>query len=331
LKPTTFVLGAGVSMPFGFPSGFGLLKQVIELEHAAAHNELEWVFELFESTIPDFARIDLFNFLRDLKRGNLDSIDRFVQDNSRYGKIAAACIALVMLRHEVGMANNSINPFHKNIQSNVYRSIWNRMAESGDTLNELKKHNFITFNYDRVLEFFIFNSLTHNLNFNTNDATKFVKNMKICHVYGKLGEFESEFKFVGHEPYIEPERNVKLFSKALASLQLLTTTRAENQNSNTVTSYFKETARVVVLGFGYDKTNCDYLRDCYFASLKGGNNSDLVSINMTNAWYGCMFRKAGNTKQKAVRLLMLEDDVTSLHIGQQGHDDAKFFENNILD
>ena len=94
-KPTTLIPGAGASAPFGFPTGYQLLRHVINGANTNPGHTNPNVFS-------DFSKSQIDEFRDSLEKGGKISVDAFLEHRPEFipiGKLAMA-IALIQFEHE---------------------------------------------------------------------------------------------------------------------------------------------------------------------------------------------------------------------------------------
>lgn len=228
---TVLVLGAGASMDYRFPSGEQLIQDIINyLEgNIQAESRKKRIFvalimyKHFQKNKPEKTLHDCYmmvgEFISTLKNSSPASIDDFFDKNKRkeFEIIGKICIVLAISRLEnsetdfmtVQKDTDSSHRYYKELQyiPNIkpngpfpqghlelikgwYNYLWKKIYE-GRYENNLAKLTFITFNYDRSLERFLYTRLINLLNIKDDDAIKlFNGSVVIHHVYGQLGFFK---------------------------------------------------------------------------------------------------------------------------------------------
>lgn len=142
---TTLILGAGASVPYGFPTGRSLADQIIE--------------ELTQGSTPlhiqlhkcGFEHEAIREFATRLTSLELYSIDRFLEAQPSYREIGGAAIAAIMI------PNESSDRLKASDEDHWYRHLFNELL-SGQTYDSSWLH-VLTFNYDRSLEQYLFERL----------------------------------------------------------------------------------------------------------------------------------------------------------------------------
>lgn len=173
--PTVFVLGAGASMPYGYPSGYGLLKDIFyNIQDDKTLSDL-----LFDLEID--GGVDQFRYA--LLRSRRLSVDSFLEHWPRYNTIGKLAIASRLCHCE----KKSLKKFDNlDNENDWYKYIFDKMNTSFDDFDN-NQVSFITFNYDRSLEYYLFEALFHAYQHATKEeCAKKLKNIPIIHMYGKL-------------------------------------------------------------------------------------------------------------------------------------------------
>jgi len=269
-EKTVFILGAGASMPYGFPSARQLRKEIID----NYFNQLKDLFYTVDAKYrkEDMLILDLAKQLTvKFKDSGLYSIDNFLARNSNYLDIGKMAIILFLLKAE---ANSNFNEFSHSPESDWYSYIYNKHL-----INELitpldyknfGKNNveFITFNYDRSLEKYIYNSLLNSFEFADNEkVVEQISKINISHVYGSLGTLldmhPQAFKF--DIKTIEFGKKIKSFfelNNLINNIQLM----IDDVNKEYFINIINKATRIFILGFGFDEMNLKKID--FFDALK---------------------------------------------------------------
>lgn len=171
---TVFVLGAGASNPFNYPVGSGLYQAVLDnFQKGGSSNA-----HLINTT--RFVQNDIDKFLMALARSGQSSVDAFLERRFEdFLEIGKAAIAIELMLRE----NEPILWQQPNWMINLFGRMSSETLEQFDE-NEVA---FVTFNYDRSLEHFLFVSLINYFGKSVEDCAAVLRNIPIVHLHGRLG------------------------------------------------------------------------------------------------------------------------------------------------
>jgi len=218
-KPTVFVLGAGASWHYGYPTGEELVREVgrkcdvLEQYFASAMEEPvgrmpQYVQEKLTSIRQEKslspaneqyrAWSDAISECAQLKQRlrNVDPlvIDYFLGQNIELQPLGKMLIAWVIRERETRYQRESRNMNRKIIfedtppEDNWIRYVVHRLVVGCASSKELLQNQvtFVTFNYDMSLEDQIRNGLRSNSLFSVKDVNEFLGGNRFLHVYGKI-------------------------------------------------------------------------------------------------------------------------------------------------
>lgn len=180
-RHTVFVLGAGASHPYGFPTGEGLVNQIISLASADPTPDAFGYNGCVDSDVKRFAK--------DLADSDAPSVDAFLEHRPDFLKIGklAICMALIPKERDVTL-NREWRQSHNLGKMCWYQYLWRAMtAEKGRFGDNRVK--FVTMNYDRSLERYFFLRLKATHQYASEDeCLGELHNIEFVHVYGSLGD-----------------------------------------------------------------------------------------------------------------------------------------------
>jgi hypothetical protein len=286
-----FILGAGASWHYGYPTGENLVKKVIEKAEIAARF-FEYGLSVMHSDRPDYIRdgdieaswkkahAECVKLKAGLEQVNPLVIDYYLGWNPDLQNIGRLLIAWVILECE----------YHSNYGTNINRKgddlktpddwcrfIIHQLAinckESKDLL--LNKVSFVTFNYDVSLETKLRNGLNHIQMFNEKDVTTFLGGTRVIHIYGKIRDDIATAAQVDwgvqDQPTMLDGRTGDYHMKMRA---LLDVAHAASKGLRVIDPHDKGTdeieikmaqsaianvKRIFILGYGFDENNSDRL------------------------------------------------------------------------
>lgn len=258
---TVIILGAGASCDYKFPTGEGLVKDIIstlEQERIGGLSTQEKLIPLYEAA-SDFNMI--WSKLRD--QGSLN-IDAFLRDNPSLAETAKMLIVYSIQKCE-----------HESLKVmcgrdfNWYRYLAEAIVSGCDNPSDIfnNKLTIITFNYDNSLEYYLYKKSLVSLEKYENQALKYLQeNLEIIHVYGSIYDYSKEKEralYANHKkelPINVHLKNADLFKDRIHAI-------GENKQKDLVESEHIMQAKgailkaenLFILGFGFDPNNIELL------------------------------------------------------------------------
>ncbi len=269
--PTTLILGAGASYPYGFPLGKKLVDDILDL-----FPRMEYVenVDTFRFPKTDFIRklkhlefedVFMYEFSNNLRNSKVDSIDSFLEnkENSEFLEIGKISILQAISSYE-----NSQELFNTD---DWYRILWNALYANTKSKEgfRLNKVSIITYNYDRSLEYYLLNCIKHSYNLSDKDACILLFNtIKIIHVHGKMGYFQIQDKELnlnmGFYNILNYGEDITDYNKLKTLSKNIKIIHDENINESDeikeANRILANTIRICFLGFGYAEDNIKRLK-----------------------------------------------------------------------
>jgi len=176
-QPTVFILGAGASIPYNYPSGKSLVEEIITGLSRPRSELYKLCIEL------EFQDQEITKFAEALYFSGDDSIDAFLERerNKEFIDLGKVLITLCLIQRE----------HTKTLFSNPPDSWY------GDLVNELKSpviENFknevsiLTFNYDRSFDHYLYTAIKNSYGLSEKECTSIVKRIPIIHLHGQIGK-----------------------------------------------------------------------------------------------------------------------------------------------
>lgn len=287
---TVFVLGAGASVPYGYPTGDELRRLIIRgFPRKADHDD--YCVGLEKDEIEDI--VDMARILSDkFENARSPSIDIFLARRPEFYEIGRRAIAQII--HE----KEKISVFEYDMddpEKDWYKYLFHRMTETlTDKESYMKfsenKVSFITFNYDRSLEHYLYNALINSFDIplgriRTEDLFPF----EFILVYGKLADLNWEnsggIRYRG-----------AFVPKMISNINIIYDTPNKDELKESIHRIFTKAKRIFFLGFGYAHENLEvikviaFLKDdidiygtCYGSTPKNINDlKSKLSVNIEN-------------------------------------------------
>jgi len=145
--------------------------------------------------------------------------------------------------------------------------------------------SFITFNYDRSLEYLLFNSIQASFGLSINKTLEIFTSIPIIHIYGSLGDpdFLTIHDNNNKLPY-GAELSLKNIRIAIDNINIISEDGPLKYSSE-ISNLISKSDKICFLGFGYNRINLarlffnDYLDNkSIYGSVFGLGNAELSEI-----------------------------------------------------
>jgi len=234
--PTALVLGAGASTHLRYPIGTELINEVCErILRRKYHHSVKDHHDVTE--IEDF-------FIR-LSRSGYYSVDAFLEANDDLLEVGKLLMADALKIHEVPI---TIFPPGR---PGWYQTLFDSLGPSIDDIphNQL---SVITFNYDRSLEFYLHQAITHRHRITEGEALELLSQLNIIHPHGSLGDYPA----IPYSTHVDDESLLKICSAIKVVHEI------EESDEQFCTPEFRSchdallaAERIYFLGFGFHEDN----------------------------------------------------------------------------
>jgi hypothetical protein len=262
-RKTVLVLGAGASVPYGFPTDNELAKQVCSVAGASyTRNWCDGFIEHLKGAAPEEAASwsNLSQRMADLQNAlqvaRPCSIDKFLEGRPDLADVGRLAISTVLLRAE--------GDFKPRLWSDVTEGHWYDLLKSRmfGPLEEFARNKIriITFNYERSLEFYLFTSLRPHYGPDVPDDKYYetMHRIPLLHVYGSLGPLPWQ-PSDGAIPYGTRDYGETLrASKGILIFREGSGDEAQ-QNLEKAKEWLQWADRILFLGFGFREDNVERL------------------------------------------------------------------------
>jgi len=254
-RKTVFILGAGASCPYGFPSGIGLREKICssyvrDCEAYLRGKAYEGLVEVQLREAEEF-------------RGKFDgssiSIDKFLAINSEFYEPGKRAIIFRILEAE---QESAFREQTKHKEQDWYSWIYNQLIDEIVKKQDYSRFHendvsFVTFNYDRSLEHILYENLVNSFNgIETARIIEELNRIRIIHVFGQVAPLKWKDRKHGIE-YGESFVDVPVDDLS-ENLQIV---YEENNNPEVeeARNLISKAKRIFFLGFGYAKENLKIL------------------------------------------------------------------------
>lgn len=232
---TVFILGAGASRPYGLPSGYELVGEVIQvLKSKKTDLNNYW----------KFLHKDIDGFIKAIEGSVPQAIDDLLVQRREFLEIGKVGIAYALVQYE-----REEMLFRRENNDNWYGYFFEHLKDLPAPVNQ-GRYSFITFNYDRSLEHYLLTS-ADNFYGDSNDKRKqAIRDIPVLHIHGHLGLLPSQGGDLPYHP-TDSRTDVNRISKNLK----LTDEEADTEVMARAHVLIQEAHIIRFLGFGYHETN----------------------------------------------------------------------------
>jgi hypothetical protein len=263
-EKTVFILGAGASAPYRYHTGKELRDYIcthFPSDYRSLIKNNPWSARKREIKIGE---ADKFSKVFD--KSNTQSIDLFLASRPEYSEIGKIAIVTAIL----GSERQNWNSGPRYPKQDWFLYLFNRMRRELNKPDSYKKFGennvaFITFNYDRFFEHYLYESFINSFNLGIDpdyigkdffqDNPNFIP-FPVLHVYGKI----SEVQWLGGYEYGEVY-DWGIINNLKDNIRVIyDRVDAEIQN---IKGRIQWAERIFFLGFGYAQENLDALEIPY--------------------------------------------------------------------
>lgn len=248
-RQTVFILGAGCSMPYGFPSGEELMHELVGKTLSKPTPEI------FNHA--GFKNEEVVQFGHDLDQSDPPSIDAFLRYRPNFLEIGKLAIAMHLAGLEVDDSLARLSRWGREYAPGKvpwYHYLWREMVVVKGHFGE-NKVSFVTFNYDRSLERYFFLRLRALHGYNNNEVLEELSGIRFVHIHGSLGDEKfTEF------PYNKPKHSYDDLIQISKRLKIIREDPAGNPNFTAATELLQRAQCICFLGYGFHDLNNESLQ-----------------------------------------------------------------------
>lgn len=243
---TAFVFGAGLSNEYGFPDGKELKGHILHLTSLDKQSE-----EMAQLSRLGHTFDKVKEFRKQFQLGRFTTIDEFIEQraSSEMKQLAKAIVAIILVKLERPQAID--DRAHSNC---FYNLLFRQMFKDAKDIDSFLNNPiaFVTYNYDRSLEYFLSTTIQHRFGLNLEDLNKAMKKIKIVHVHGKLGDMSwQSSSYRDYAPETD-DHKIMLARNGILNVDEVGTEHNNYDEANRIV-YLSE--NVVFVGSGYHPVN----------------------------------------------------------------------------
>ena len=278
-------------MEYGFPSGTDLVKEICGTTGGIEFNDTQpgllekgQIIKIMHNM---FGESHTEEFGKALYYSQSYSIDAFLERRPKFTDIGKFAIALFILRKEISANLSSFN----NREEGCYQYLFDKLDAKWEELYQ-NRASFITFNYDRSLEQFLFTSFHNRHGKSESECAKVVSNIPIIHVHGSLGKLPWQaadgIAYSGNMESLaeRDERSAIVNGTATRASKQIRVIPERQSTSDEFQEAFKllsKAQRIYFLGFGYNSVNLQRLHLLDVPSVKESidTRSEIIPLRGT--------------------------------------------------
>ena len=255
--PTVLILGAGASMPYGFPSGRRLLFDIRDtlatgVQHMNSGGDPDRAPIVYRAVRWfKFNDLKIKFFVDALNETMHPSIDAFLERYSEFMDIGKVSLAASLIPYE--QRNMLMQRDRDEVQ--WYEYFFNLVRDP----DEFMKRNLsvVTFNYDRSFEYFLYYAFMNSFHLDSAQAIELMKNIPIVHIYGNLGA--PKFLSKDGRDY-KNDVTVEDIQKCIDGLKIISEVEDTHPTFPQVHTLVAEAQKVIFIGFSFLPANVQRLK-----------------------------------------------------------------------
>jgi len=247
-KNVVLILGAGASQPFGLPLGKGLLSMILNVDEKT--DEFRFLMN------SGFDAMKINEFRSELRLAGRTSVDAFLETNEEFMDVGKAMISLLLANCEKGQ-----KLYSPETEENWYQYLLEIVIRGAPpTEMDWSELSFVTYNYDRSLEFYLFNAIKRLVpvpDRNFSSVSALFSRIRILHIHGLIDnpKLSSELEGRGYGK-IKSEEDLR---RSMRSITIIHEKEKSTSSYPMVHALLSEAESIVFLGFGYHPTNMSRL------------------------------------------------------------------------
>jgi len=276
-KRTTFILGAGASCDFGFPTGDGLQNRITSYLKTTNDSQPFRSDKVWNTLVPQFDhncyRENIQRYVTAARRicdgmPVAASIDNFLHTNKNDSEIAylgKIAISLAIIESEFQSPLSYVNRrnlLNSPLQTESYAGSWYSsfmklltMGTSSHNPEDMFRNaRFIVFNYDRCLELILLYTIQGYYGLSSEEALLLLADVEIVHPYGSLGPLSG----LGGPgvPFGHENADIATIASGIKTF----TESVDEHIVQHARNMVAQSDTLVFLGFGFLPQNIDLLR-----------------------------------------------------------------------
>jgi hypothetical protein len=194
------------------------------------------------------------NFISELRASDQLSVDAFLEYRTEFLDVGKAAIALYLIARE-----NPNALFAE--QRDWYTALLTRMSENAP-FERFGENNvgFITFNYDRSLEQYLFTVLAARYGKKPGEVGEVLRKIPFIHVHGQLGYLPWQKCGAGEQREYDTERSKTTIDIGAKGIKVISENIDDSPDFLRARELMGNAKQIFLLGFGYHPKNMERLK-----------------------------------------------------------------------
>lgn len=239
------MLGAGASVTCDFPTAAGLTDRVT---HGNSPKVLRDAIGRLSGGPERFKQ-----FTSQLISAAAPSVDAFLERRTEFEDVGKHTIAFHLLSRE----SNATLYSKANKEQGIYHYLWHVLSDGCVSASQLlnKTIRIVTFNYERSIDHFLANAVSHTYKMPYEEAAGFLQEHWIQHAYGSLGPLTG----AGSVSFGQ-DATAGLVATCAESIEIVAERERPSPALNEAQAWIEDSELVVLIGFSFDQRNLERLR-----------------------------------------------------------------------
>lgn len=287
MRKIVIVLGAGASWFLGYPLGKDLRESITMPKRDPD----------FLRSLTKYCSIEEHQF-RELSRAfnvsMVDSIDAFLSNRPEFTEVGKAAIAYQILKaeksdHSIGAYNHPEDKWIQLFTNKIARTKWDEL--------DFSWISFITFNYDRSLEYLLLYSMSMIFGKSHEEVIQKLSTLKIIHVYGCVSK--NPYDFSNSSTHDFRYGYYRDLSCAVNNIRVIPEDRETTTEIEQARDLLFNADKIAFLGFSFDEINLKRLNS--INTCRASINLNGLSSRDRNI-YGTCFKMESGERARAVAM-----------------------------
>jgi hypothetical protein len=245
-KPTVIVVGAGGSVPYGFPTGdklkWAICDELESVEHKAGSGIVNGT--LANALVSDGFETEHVIKLRDsLRRSGWSSIDEFLAEYEDLQMVGKAAVAGILIPLENRDQLSDPRDANENRLGNWYQQLFRTVFSPFEDIQK-NKVTILTYNYDTSLETYLEDAMNASYSRKPDQIEAALRHVPVVHLHGKF----TDHKYGGGMAGVSLTRCAEGIHMVMDGID-------GNPEFETATKVLWEANEIYFIGFGYDENN----------------------------------------------------------------------------